>query len=692
MFGFLAEIVAVVTSVLGCATVAVSLVSPCLREPITEGYNYFRKRKERLDTLTTKMAALEQQRAQVDLQSKEKVLSKSLLVFEWLDKADEFIKQVADLKFKDKIGEINCCGLPNYIEQYKAGKQIEQRIVEFEALEKEGQKFIDVQESDVVGQMKEAKEPVGEAKSKVEEIMKYVTEKEGCTILVYGMAGSGKTRVVSRVNDLILSAYNGGHEYFDKVIWVTAVNKGSISVDNLQKKIAEKLQIDLKNATENTAAILEGALKSKRFLIILDDMWRNLSLEAIGIPRPTTENGRKVIIVSGSAPGLSNIKFDKKVETEPLLYEEAKKLFEDEACMDVSILKEDSTRGTIKEMIEECEGLPLAIVSLAETLKGLKKNGLDDDAAWKEALEEIPSHLESRNEKAFNRLKDSFDMLNEEVQQCFLYCALYPSQHKMKKKKLVEYWFWQGFLEGTERSIEGRTRAREILDELIGTYLLKEVDKEYIKMSNIVRQMAVHLTQKSPGKFLIKADKKLFKWNLHEEDLSEVKRASLMSNQIQSLMEEPKFLKLSTLLLQHNNISRLSDNFFRSMPNIKVLDLSHTMIPSLQKSAFSNLRKLRALLLRDCPKLEYLPSLANSKELLVLDLYNTPTKQLPDGMNELKKLIRLNLSHTKVGEFEAELVTALASLEELFIITNDVSAGSLWGSEKGATSIEKLGV
>ncbi|XP_024199762.1 disease resistance protein RPS5-like [Rosa chinensis] len=137
-----------------------------------------------------------------------------------------------------------------------------------------------------------------------------------------------KTAVVSEVNDLIPNDYrscapqgtNNGSRYtedhFDKVIWVTVENQGPTqsSIDNLQKKIAEKLQIDLNKATGSRAGTLDSALKELRFFIILDDMRKKLSLELIGIPVPTRENGCKAIIASRSLPVFSDIKVDKKVE------------------------------------------------------------------------------------------------------------------------------------------------------------------------------------------------------------------------------------------------------------------------------------------------------------------------------------------------------------------------------------------
>ncbi|KAM5588376.1 putative disease resistance protein [Rosa sericea] len=709
----MAETVAVVSSVFGCLTVVVTLVSPCLRDPLSDEYNIFRKRKENLATLQSEIQNLKQQISEVERQSKEKVVSKSLKVSEWLKKADKFMNDVADSNFEGRLLE-NCCGLPYCRSQYNAGKEIAERITQLTALEKEGEKYINVAESNVVGQLIGTTKSVGGAARTVEEIKKYVTEKvteNGVgTIRVYGVAGCGKTKVVAEVNDLVLNDCKNcasedvnnrkENELFDKVISVTVENNlGSTeaSIENLQKKIAEKLQVDLNNSPGSRADTLGRALKKLKFLIILDDMWTEFSLEAIGIPRPNKVNGCKLIIVSRSLPVCSDIHIDKKFEIKLLSGTDAEALFETEAGIKLSQLGDD-TRATAKNMIDERDGFPLAIILLARALRESKTDDAEDvDGEWKKALtwlKESTAPLESMNERAFARLKYSYDMLKKDAQQCFLYCALYPAGHDIEKKELVEYWFWEGLLDGRKRSgqIEDMKRAKEIIDELNGAHLLEiesqEGGKEYIKMRNLVRHMAVHLTKMSPDQFLIKAGEKLSDFPSQGEYWSEVERASLMRNEFKALREEPKFPKLSTLLLQHNPITHLHDNFFRSMPNIKVLDLSHTHIFSLPKSTFSNLTKLKALLLRNCQNLHTLPSLSTSKKLLVLDLSDTPITRLPDGMKQLTSLIRLNLSGTNVGELEAELVHALQRLKELLMITND--AGSLWGSTKGA-SVKELG-
>ncbi|CAL2252694.1 unnamed protein product [Prunus armeniaca] len=724
--------VAIIATVSGCVTVVINLISaPCIRETVTKRYHFFKKRRERLEVLESKWNDLGRRLYEVKRESKGKVVLKSFKNSEWLETAEKLMKDADPLHFREQISDINhFYEAPKCFSQYNAGKEIEDFIGQLDAVHNEGKDFLLVDQSVVVGRLRGSSRTrlLGEAENKIEEIKGYVTGNDFQTIRVHGMPGSGKTEIVSAVNDSILKDYractmassspstlpipgNSPKDHFDKVIWVTVEHEGTeSSIDNLQNKIAEQLKIDLKTAGESRADTLANELNELTFLIILDNMQNDFPLKLIGIPVPTKENGCKIIIVSRSLPLCPDIRIGTYVKIRPLPSEEAQTLFEIEAGIELSKLRED-TRANAKKMIDEWECLPFTIIWLAQTLKELKNNGgshVDHVLAWNatfDMLKESPDILDGMNEKAFNILKDNYNALKEETKKCFLYCALYPSGHLIEKKELVEYWFWEGLINGNERSrlIEDMGQAKKIFYELVRAHLVEEVDSpqdqqglpavkgkhRMIKMRNLARKMAVHLT--NPGQLLIKAGEKLPHAQLHlqqEKYLSRVERASLMTNNIRAIMEQPNFSNLSTLLLQNNPIIHLHENFFCNMPNLIVLDLSQTNISTLPQSA-SYLKKLTALLLRNCPNLKALPSLENFEELLLLDLSDTPITKLPDGMEKLTKLIRLNLSRTCVGEFRAEVVHALVSLEEVLMITNDDSVtGSLL---KGASNIEKLG-
>ncbi|ERM99108.1 hypothetical protein AMTR_s00101p00133980 [Amborella trichopoda] len=95
---------------------------------------------------------------------------------------------------------------------------------------------------------------------------------------IHGKGGVGKTAVMLKINNGL--SQNGE---FERVIWIT-VSK-DVNITRIQKEIMEKLGMNVED--ENTiAATLFSALKKQRFMLILDDLWEKLDLNAIGVPRP----------------------------------------------------------------------------------------------------------------------------------------------------------------------------------------------------------------------------------------------------------------------------------------------------------------------------------------------------------------------------------------------------------------------
>lgn len=73
-------------------------------------------------------------------------------------------------------------------------------------------------------------------------------------------------------------------------------------------------------------------------------------------------------------------------------------------------------------MTNNCNGFQLGIVTAARTMKGTY-----DVGEWNNALREL--RWEESKDKVFGVLKFSFNRLSYTLQQCFLYCALFPKDY-----------------------------------------------------------------------------------------------------------------------------------------------------------------------------------------------------------------------------------------------------------------------
>ncbi|GLU05974.1 hypothetical protein SLE2022_230460 [Rubroshorea leprosula] len=490
---------------------------------------------------------------------------------------------------------------------------------------------------------------VGEISTK-EEIWGYLMGDEVGMIGVCGIGGVGKTTIMKNLhNDLQRETR------FQKVIWVTVSHP--LNVFELQKKIAGAMGERLLNDDKDDDGVMMRAgelmdiMEGVKFVVILDDVWENFSLREVGIPDPKAQNGCKVVVTSRSIEVCSYLSC-KIVKVQPLSQEESLNLFLN-TVGDV-VLEVPGLEEILKLIVEECAGLPLAIVVIAGSMRGV-----DDVKVWENALTELRDCVRSvkdSNDEIFKRLRFSFDRLDSlEVRNCFLYCSFFREDYVFSRRELIECWIDEGLIDGSPSREAAYNRGHAIIDRLEKNFLLEKHSRfvefsgygEHIpgaKMHDVVRDMAIISIGPEFG-YMIKAGMNLVELPDEHGWVKDPKKLSLMENNILKvpLSLSPKCLTLSTLILSSNpNLSEIPESFFGEMLTLKVLDLSGTAIETLPNS-ISELKNLSTLRLQLCKKLKYLPSLANLKGLKKLDLHRAGIEVLPQGMEMLISLEYLDL-------------------------------------------------
>nr|KYP75460.1 putative disease resistance protein At4g27220 family [Cajanus cajan] len=449
---------------------------------------------------------------------------------------------------------------------------------------------------------------------------------------VHGMAGVGKTVLVTYIeNDINLNRKDS----FKHVFFVTVSR--DFSIFKLQNEVAKRIGVTLDGDDERIRAkklslALEGKEKS---VLILDDVWKNIDLEKVGIPLGV--NGIKLILTSR----LEHVCYQMDclpnsiIRMEPLSDEEAWELF-------LLILGNHATPAKLPHEVEkiarsiakECYGLPLGISVMARTMKGVT----DDIRWWKHSLNKFQNF--AMEEKIFDVLKLSYDNLTDKnMQNCFLSCALY---HGIGRKELVFKLFDEGLLNDTrlERISDG---GLTIVDKLKGHSLLLEND--YLHMHGLVRNMVCQILKLS-HRYMVKCNEGLTKVPAMLDWTTDLEKVSLMNNNIKEIPKgtSPNCPNLSTLIFSGNPLHRIPDCFFSNMNALAVLDLSCNPFLTLLPKTVSNLRSLVSLLLGGCKSLEYVPPLEQLQALSRLDISGTSIEEVPQGLEMLTNLKWLDLS------------------------------------------------
>ncbi|KAB2086502.1 hypothetical protein ES319_A04G036700v1 [Gossypium barbadense] len=492
------------------------------------------------------------------------------------------------------------------------------------------------------------------------EIWACLMQEEMSNIGVWGMGGVGKTTIMKHIHNDLLK-----QQRFERVIWVTISKE--FNVKKVQDDIAGALE--LKNWPREgdklrRAAILSEMLNNEgKHVLILDDVWDKVSLEEVGIPKPSGSNGCKLVLTTRSEH-VCKYMGCKVIKVKPLSEEEALILFLNK--VGPNIVQSPTIMPTLKLVVKECAGLPLTIVVVAGTLKGE-----DNPLIWKNALGELKERIgkvEGVEAEVIERLKFSFDHLKDkQAKHCFLYCTVYPEDFEIDMDELIECWIEEGFIDDMGTRKEMKDKGHVILKKLEYNCLLENVSSDEMKMHDAVRDMALSITRMNP-RYMIQAGLQLEELPKKEQWSPDVEKVSLMHNSISKISIDllpTKCQLLTTLLLQHNPIKKIPYSFFTNMPCLSVLNLSFTKIESLPNS-ISELKNLTTLLLRGCYKLKDLPCLSMLQELKKLDLSMTNIEEVPEGIDMLIKLRYLDLENMfTLKGIPAGLLPKLVHLQHL---------------------------
>ncbi|KAL8522360.1 hypothetical protein ACS0TY_012486 [Phlomoides rotata] len=549
----------------------------------------------------------------------------------WLQKVDDAEKRVDDLLQKaDQRPRRSCCfGCRDGCRSsYKLGKQVKKNIKAVKELKNQGS-FAEVADMLPCGPVDERplEDTVG-LNSEFEEVEKWIKNREVKMIGIYGMGGVGKTTLLKKINNEFLKTSYG----FDLVIWIV-VSKQS-NVEKVQEAICEKLKLPedtWKNKSEDAKAVqIFRILRMKKFVLMLDDVWKRVDLVKVGIP--TSDNQTcKVVFTTRYEDVCGYMEADKTIKIKCLAREEALTLFKKK--VGVSTLDAHPSIPKLAEVVaEDCKGLPLALITVGRAMAGKK-----DPSDWDRAIMKLrkdPSRIMGVDEEVFGILKFSYDNLHDDViRSCFIHCCIYPEDHEILIDDLLELWIGEGFLDEYDDIHDAREQGREIIGGLKGASLLENGKSvEYVKMHDVVRDMALWISSGFKAKaniYLVLDHVSLLEAHLFTSKV-EAERISLWGSSIRSMNEFPSSSNVLTFLATHTAIRRFTSEFLQSMPFVKVLDLSFNFqlaeLPSgigkLVKLEFLNLsntrirelpiemmslRKLKYLLLGSCYRMEVIP-------------------------------------------------------------------------------------
>ncbi|KAL5213330.1 hypothetical protein ABZP36_024177 [Zizania latifolia] len=243
---------------------------------------------------------------------------------------------------------------------------------------------------------------------------------------------------------------------------------------------------------EEVQELLHQFLKSRRFLLVLDDVWRSNSYSEINRIMnfmPDVENGSRIMLTTRDMNVAMHVNKRSSVHEMKLLDErQSWELLEKKAFPHYqNVHTSDRSRLTPigKKLAAKCKGLPLALVVLG----GYLSRNLDHDI-WSGLVDNLDWETRKDDEPVWNIVARSYNYLpNHQLKSCFLYVACFPEDHIIRVARLCKLWIAEGLIpQRPNRTME--ETGREYINKLAQRCMLQAVERS--KVHGSIKSVVIH--------------------------------------------------------------------------------------------------------------------------------------------------------------------------------------------------------
>ncbi|KAL3337212.1 hypothetical protein AABB24_029724 [Solanum stoloniferum] len=286
-------------------------------------------------------------------------------------------------------------------------------------------------------------------------------------ISIFGMPGNGKTTLAKKIyNDPTVVSH------FDvrAMCHVTQVYSWRDLLLTILNDVLEPANRTNKEDGE-LANELRRVLLTKRFLILIDDVWDTTAWDYLRMCFQSSQNMSRIILTTR----LYEVAHYAKCNSEPhrlrlLTDDESWKLLQEELFHGQSFPCELGDVGL--RIAKRCGGLPLSIVLVAGVLKEKKENA----DCWKEVEESLSSHNIGSSEESMSIIGFSYKNLPNHLKPCFLYFGGFLRGKDIPVSKLSRVWLAEGIVEDSKEK-GSEDAAQDYLKDLIRKKLVTDMEK-----------------------------------------------------------------------------------------------------------------------------------------------------------------------------------------------------------------------
>jgi hypothetical protein len=237
---------------------------------------------------------------------------------------------------------------------------------------------------------------------------------------------------------------------------------------------------------------IEQRLTSKRFLIVLDDIWEcrsNYEWEKLLAPFKKDETSGNFILVTTRFPKIVDMvtKETNPIHLHGLDPDEFWKFFQICAFGRIQDAEHGDQQliGIARQIADKLKCSPLA----AETVgRLLIKKPLQEH--WMKILENKQWLEEKHDNDIIPALQISYDYLPFHLKKCFSSFALFPEDYNFDKSEIIRFWDSIGIIDSSRQHKKIEDIGSDYLDELLDGGFLIKGDDDFYKMHDLLHDLS----------------------------------------------------------------------------------------------------------------------------------------------------------------------------------------------------------
>ncbi|KAG2597463.1 disease resistance protein RGA2-like [Panicum virgatum] len=307
-------------------------------------------------------------------------------------------------------------------------------------------------------------------------------------VAIVGMGGMGKTALAQYV----FNHQTVREHFMDQCFWVSVSDDG-FDVLRITKEILYSVFPQRQFETTNLnylQAILLDEMKTKRFLLVLDDVWNEDLAEWHRFYSPFADLVGAMILVTTRSKSAAEMmsRVDLLLYLNGLPADTYKEFFK--TCAfgyhgeGESSICSSNLQWICCRIADKLGGSPLA----AKTVGALLSSNISEEH-WRTVMDSELWELNQNNNGILTALQISFQYLPAHLKRCFSFCSIFPRNYTLQKEELIDLWIALDFV-----APEGRMRAEDIaakyLDELTSRFFFDMIgDGQCYRMHDLMREV-----------------------------------------------------------------------------------------------------------------------------------------------------------------------------------------------------------